>query len=101
MKNKITGLLGIAKRAGKILYGFDAVVSAQQTKKTVFIAVSSDVSENTLRKWDNLTDHAFLTHLPLTKDELSKALGSSKPVGILGITDNGFAKAIEKALQEI
>ena len=47
MNNKLCGLLGIARRSGHILIGFDAVRAALLAGKTQLILLASDCSPKT------------------------------------------------------
>lgn len=96
--NKILGLLGMAKRAGFIIQGFDAAVKATADKKAVLVLAAEDVSEKTKKEWKFETKNFPLTALPFTKEILGQALGSAKPIGLIALCDDGFAGAVLKQL---
>ena len=102
MNNKLCGLLGIAKRSGHILIGFDAVRAALLAKKTQLILLASDCSPKTEKE---LRFAAKDTPCPMhtvdvTKDEMAAALGLQKPVAVAATDDVGFAKAMMKHTKE-
>ena len=102
MNNKLCGLLGIAKRSGHILIGFDAVRAALLAKKTRLVLLASDCSPKTekeLRFAGRETNCPILT-VDATKDELAAALGLEKPVAVTATDDAGFAKAMQNHLKE-
>lgn len=97
MNNKLCGLLGIARRSGHILIGFDAVRAALLAKKTRLILLASDCSPKTekeLRFAGQDTTCPILT-VDGTKDEIAAALGLEKPVAVAATDDDGFAKAMQ------
>ena len=98
MNNKLCGLLGIAKRSGHILIGFDAVRAALLADKTQLILLASDCSPKTEKE---LRFAAKDSTCPIhtvdgTKDEIAAALGMQKPVAVVATDDPGFAKAMQK-----
>ena len=98
MNNKLCGLLGIAKRSGHILIGFDAVRAALLAKKAQLVLLASDCSPKTEKE---LRFAVKDTPCPIqtvdaTKDALAAALGLEKPVAVTATDDAGFAKAMQK-----
>ena len=98
MNNKLCGLLGMARRSGHILIGFDAVRAALLAKKTRLILLATDCSPKTEKE---LRFAAENTTCPIctvdgTKDEIAAALGLQKPVAVTATDDPGFAKAMQK-----
>ena len=96
MNNKLCGLLGMARRSGHILIGFDAVRAALLAKKTRLILLASDCSLKTEKE---LRFAGQDTTCPIhtvdgTKDEMAAALGLQKPVAVVATDDVGFAKAM-------
>lgn len=98
MNNKLCGLLGMTRRSGHILIGFDAVRAALLAKKTRLILLASDCSPKTEKE---LRFAAQDTTCPIctvdgTKDEMAAAIGLQKPVAVVATDDSGFAKAMMK-----
>ncbi len=96
--NKFLSTLGLARRAGRLTYGFDMVLS--QLQKTHLILLAEDASERTKR---NIRDAAeewgiSVMNIPYTKESLGVSIGT-KPVGIIGVADRGFAANLTKSIE--
>lgn len=91
--------LGLARRAGKLIYGFDSVMYAAQSIRILFVAkdISPNTRQNILYRFDALHKQVIITDY--YKSQLGFALGT-KPVGIIGITDKGFAKLLTDKLDK-
>ena len=102
MNNKLCGLLGIAKRSGHILIGYDAVRAALLAKKARLILLASDCSPRTEKelRFANKDINCPILTVDGPKDELSAALGLEKPVAVTATDDAGFANAMIKRLKE-
>ncbi len=98
MNNKLTGTLGICRRAGHLTVGFDAVKGLLIQHRAQLIMTAADLSEKTDKELRFvMNEHtAPLCSLPLDKAALAAALGLQKPVGVIATDDSGFAKAIAK-----
>lgn len=95
MNEKLIGLLGIARCAGRLQTGFDATVTAVKSGDAQLLLCAVDVSEKTRKEWRFQTkDKLPLTSLPLDKATLGNALGTSRPVGFVAVCDEGFARAM-------
>ena len=100
-EKKLLSLLGIAKKAGKVISGTDmAVESIRSGKKSSvkLLLIASDASANT-RKRINNTSAYYNVPLIVTdadKSELSKLTGHGSELSVIGITDDGFAQAMLK-----
>ncbi len=93
MNNKLAGLLGIARRAGHILIGFDAVRAALLANKTQLILLASDCSPKTEKelRFAGRDTHCPILAVDASKEDLARALGLQKPVAVLATDDVGFA----------
>lgn len=98
MNNKLCGLLGIAKRSGHILIGFDAVRAALLAKKARLVLLAADCSAKTEKelRFADRDSVCPIQKVAETKDELAAALGLEKPVAVAATDDSGFAKAMLK-----
>lgn len=92
--NKVFNYLGLAKRAGKLVMGTDAVLKNLNKNHTYLIVLAIDASIATI---DKVEKKAFYYKIPVIKkystEELAKALGCTNPK-IIGLNDKGFTKAI-------
>lgn len=101
--DKLRGMLGLVKRAGRLVVGQDAVLDAVRKGSATPLALcSADASARTVKQ---LTDKCTFfgvpcRRLPLTSDELGASLGKKAPISTAAVTDRGFAKAILELLPE-
>lgn len=87
-------LLGLARRAGKLLLGSDAVREAARRGGCPLILFAADLSPRTARTIRAAAEGKNTTTLLLhaTMDEIGRAIG--KRTGVLAINDIGFAKKL-------
>lgn len=99
MNNLFLTTLGLARRAGKLVYGFESSVENAYAVNILFIA--NDCSERTKQSVKNIFEEfdTEIIYLNYSKNELAYAIGT-KPVGIVGIVDSGFAKLLKTKLSE-
>lgn len=98
MKNKVITLLGFAQKSGKVLSGEYMVLEALKKGKAKIVLLAVDTSENTKKRIsDKCSFRNINCYEVLTKDEMSQAIGKEARVAV-AITDNNFAKSIEKNL---
>ena len=97
MNNKLAGLLGIARRAGHILIGFDAVRAALLAGRTQLILLASDCSPKTEKelRFAGQNCRCPILFAPGSKEDLAGALGLQKPVAVVATDDAGFAEAMQ------
>ena len=102
MNNKLCGLLGIARRSGHILIGFDAVRAALLANKTQLILLASDCSPKTEKelRFTAQDKNCPIVSVEEGKDALATALGLLKPVAVVATDDRGFATAMIKHTKE-
>ena len=98
MNDKLTGLLGIARRAGHILIGFDAVRAALLAGKTQLILLASDCSPKTEKelRFAGQDRNCPMIVTAADKAAFAAALGMQKPVAVAATDDSGFAAAMLK-----
>lgn len=93
-------LIGLATKAGKTVAGEFSTEKSVKTGHAFLVLVSEEASENTKKKFRNMCEYY---HVPIyfygMKDELGKAMGKEMRAS-LAVQDVGFAKAIEKILNE-
>ncbi|MBP3936544.1 MAG: ribosomal L7Ae/L30e/S12e/Gadd45 family protein [Clostridia bacterium] len=96
MNDRFAGLLGLAKRAGKVAVGFDETVSQVKKRKAFLVLLATDLSPKSEKEWRYATkdDPIPIRRCPLSKAELAHALGLSRQTGLAAVTDEGFAKAL-------
>ncbi|WP_206457822.1 L7Ae/L30e/S12e/Gadd45 family ribosomal protein [Anaerovorax sp. IOR16] len=98
MKQKIDTYLGFAKKSRNLITGYNTCIYAAQKNKLKLLLITEDVSDNTKKKFMELTK---AEKIPMkiygTKEQLSKLTGEIDK-GIFGITDSHFAQIIGKEL---
>jgi ribosomal protein L7Ae-like RNA K-turn-binding protein len=94
LENKAYRLLGLAKRAGKVVSGTDGVVNSVRYGKAGVVILAKDASENTKKQ---IRDKCNSFNVPLIdtalRDELSHSIGAENAAAV-AVSDTNFAKAI-------
>lgn len=85
--DKFVSMIGFAKRARRIVYGFDTLKDAKGLK---LLAVSDTASENLKTSMRDLADNKGIALV--TAKELENIVGANCKA--LGITDAGMAQAM-------
>ncbi len=99
--NKILSLLGFAAKAGKLSYGYEAVISSIRLKKSRLVIIAKDISAKSQKEALFFAQKASVKNLILegiTIKDLSDAVG--RKCGIISVNDNGFADALQKAYKK-
>ena len=93
-------MLGLARRAGRIESGEFSTEKAVRYRKAQLVIVANDASENTKKNFSSLC--AFYK-VPIrifsTKEELGHAIGQEMRASA-AVTDENFARALEKMLTD-
>jgi ribosomal protein L7Ae-like RNA K-turn-binding protein len=93
-------MIGIAAKSGKVASGEFATEKAVKTGKAWMVIVSEEASDNTIKKFSNMTD---FYDVPLvrfgTKEELGHCIGKEFRASI-AICEENLANAIEQKLTE-
>lgn len=97
-QDKILGLIGLAKRAGRLDGGEFQAEKSVKDREAKLVLLAADASENTRKKF---MDKASFRGIPVReyadKAVLGTATGAS-PRAVLTVKDKGFAEAILKLL---
>lgn len=95
---KVCGLIGLAKKAGKITAGSDACMEAIENKKIKLVLIAQDTSDRTKKQFKEKCEELNIQiHEILTIEELSRAIGKPNKA-VIGIKEKGFAEAISKII---
>lgn len=94
LKDKLLGMIGLAKRAGKVITGEDLCVKAIKSGKSVLVIIASDASCNTKKSIADSCRFYNVKYIEAaTKAELGKFTGSDSRAAV-SVNDDNFAKAI-------
>ena len=99
LKHKILGIIGLCKKAGKLVFGFDAVLRAVLKKKSGTILISCDFSVKSLNNIKEKLNN-FNAQIIILKDITMQDIYCvlKNKTGVILIQDEGFACAVRKLL---
>mgnify|MGYP002748643039 FL=1 len=96
--NKIYGLLGLARRAGKISFGTESAKDTIEKHKAKLVIVAKDCSDRTKKNFELACKN---DDIPVrvfgTIEDLSKSIGQNNKAVIV-IKDENFAKELLKKI---
>ncbi len=96
---KVFGLIGLAKRAGRLALGESPSKDAVRFGKAKLVIIAEDASDNTKKSiTDSCKYYGVKFYIAATKESLGHAVGNSFNAAV-AILDDGFAKNIDKYLQ--
>lgn len=100
---KTLSTLGLCRKAGKLVYGFDAVCEEikKPGKKVAGVLIASDISAKSEKEVRFVCEKYSVVVLKaqLTMDEIKGVL--TKRTGIIAFLDKGLFSAILKAEQSV
>ena len=101
MNDPILSLLGMARRAGRVVLGANQAAQTVERGKGFLVCMSGELSERTRRELTRVCEKGKvpLRELPYTIEELSASIGA--PAGTLTITDENFAAGIRRKCDEL
>lgn len=93
-------MIGLAKKAGKVISGSDVCERAIKSNKAGIIIVSGDSSQGTLKKFNDMCSYR---NVPLRvlgdRYSLGRCIGRDQIV-VVGIIEEGFALVIQRLIDE-
>lgn len=92
MNDKLAGLLGMAVRARKIVFG-EVAFESLSSKDASLLLISDDASERTMKKLVNRAEYYQVEYLVLEDLLLNQATGNTTRKYAL-VIDRGFSKGI-------
>ncbi len=98
-ETRISGMLGFAMRAGKLIIGTESVCRAMAKGTPKLVLISQSASLGTRKKIRVKCEFYKIPciELPMDAEKLGKIIGKTYlPMGI-AVTDEGFAAEIKKA----
>ena len=98
MNNKIYGLLGLARKAGKISFGTQSCIEAIEKRKAKLVIIAEDCSDRTKKIFEDISK---IANVPIrvigTIENISKCIGQNNKAVIV-VKDENFAKEIIKKI---
>ena len=95
---KICGLLGLARRAGKLIFGTEACKQELESKKVKLIIIATDAAERTKMNFKNICSKKDIPIFEILNiEEISTAIGQQNKA-VVGIKDLNFSKEIIKII---
>lgn len=98
IKSKVSGLLGLATKAGKTIAGFEAVCECIEKKRAKLVMISIEASEKTKKNIKYISEKNNVQCIEYGEiDFLSQAIGK-KNKAIICIKDSNFARTIKNII---
>lgn len=96
MQNKLLSLLGIAKKAGRLTVGNDAVIETIRAGRSSLVLLANDLAPRTVRGIEAaaLEYGIEVLTIPADRNELGMALGKS--AGVVSVNDRGFSQKAQE-----
>lgn len=92
---KLLGLLGLARRAGKLVMGTSAVDKMVHRGENPLVVVASDAGASLKSKVDRWDPIRGVVDGVVTSADLARAFGRDK-LAVVAVADSGFVKGIRK-----
>ena len=95
---KALSVLGLARRAGRLRWGYETAVDALRRGECALVLVTQDLSEKTRKNMRFEADRAgaALLETAFTMEDIAAAIG--KKAGVLAVCDAGFAEKLKQEL---
>lgn len=95
---KALSVLGLARRAGRLRWGYETAADALRRGECALVLVAQDLSEKTRKNMRFEADRAgaALLETAFTMEDISAAIG--KKTGVLAVCDAGFAEKLKQEL---
>lgn len=94
--DKFFSMLGLSRRAGKLLIGRDAVMSSVKKQKTELVLLTTDASPRHKQELAALNFEGKVAEIPYNMDEVAFNLG--KKSCIFALEDKNLSAAIIKLI---
>jgi ribosomal protein L7Ae-like RNA K-turn-binding protein len=100
MNERMTGLLGMALRAGKLAAGQEPALKWIRRGRAKLILLAEDASDNTKKVFH---DKGKYYNVPVLEngsmDQMGRALGKG-PRAVAAVSDSGFARSMVQNIEE-
>ena len=94
MNDKFHGMIGLCKRAGKLITGEYLSSKAVKSGKSKLVIIACDASDNPKKSMINSCNYYKVKYVTVSdKESLGRATGSDSRA-VISVNDDNFAKAI-------
>ena len=102
VKQRLSGMLGFATRAGKIIVGTDLVCRAMPSGKVKLVFISGEASDSTKKKLTVKSEFYGIKSLiaDIDTEELGRIVGKSSATATVAVTEKMFSEQILKLFSE-
>lgn len=95
----LLGALGLCRKAGKLLNGYDRVEDAVMAGKAMLVLLAADASPRTITHMQQACEgYVPCRQMPLTSQQLSDL--TRRPSAVFAVTDEHLAQLCAKHLKE-
>ena len=96
---KALSSLGLCKKAGKLILGFDVVAQAIRQGEAVLLVLTEDLSPKSAKEIIRVAENhqVKIARMSAAMDDIKRLVG--KRAGILAITDEGLAKSVAAKIE--
>ena len=93
---RLSGMLGLAMRAGKVVVGTEQICMALSKGRVHFVLISAEASDGTKKKLRFKCEFygVRVSEIEIDTEELGRLLGKTYTPAAVAIADEGFANAI-------
>lgn len=100
--DRFLGMLGLARRAGRIVSGTEQVCLEMKKGGNMLVILACDVSANTKKKVLNKTEFYGIPCIcpNINGDDIGKAVGRTNSIAAVAVKDENFSKAILNILND-
>lgn len=93
---RLSGMLGLAMRAGKVVVGTEQICIALSKKRVHLVLISTEASDGTKNKLKFKCEFygVEVSQIGIDTAELGRLLGKTYTPAAVAIADEGFANAI-------
>ncbi len=100
-KQKLLSLIGFCKRSGNLSLGTTQVERSIQKKKARLIFFTSDISDGTKKRFENIASENKIDVLSIDLSSTDLLIHTSyKKVVVFSINDKGFCNSFNKVIIE-
>lgn len=101
-ETKILGLIGLCKKAGKIVAGAALCEKEIRTRKSELIIIANDISKTGLKAVIDICNHYSVRYIVCSDmNSLGKAVGAAGDRSVVSVNDKGFSEAILKKFTDL